>query len=82
MTATEPTRSRRRAGARMRLFVWVALAVAVLGEGGHRLFDQYGSAVGHHLFHIVLVGGASLLFVALALYDISRNGRPRFSWRQ
>ncbi len=77
MTAPHPPSSRQR----LRLFVWVALAVAVVGEGGHRLFDAYGSTIGHHAFHIVMVGGASLLFVALAAYDIHRNGRPRFTWR-
>lgn len=71
-----------RVGPRMRRFLWVAVAVAIMGEGGHRLFDQYGSAVGHHFFHIVMVGGAALLFLGLAIVDIRRNGRPRFSWRQ
>jgi hypothetical protein len=81
MNALQSPPADRRVGPRVRLFFWGALAVAVVGEGGHRLFDQYGTAVGHHLFHILMVGGAALLFFAIAVYDIRRNGRPRFSWR-
>jgi hypothetical protein len=66
---------------RARRFLWAAIAVAVVGEGGHQLFDRYGTALGHHAFHIVTIGGASLLFAALVISDIRRNGRPHFSWR-
>jgi hypothetical protein len=65
----------------MRRFLWAGLAVAVIGEGGHQLFDRYGTAIGHHAFHIAMIGGASLLFAGLVALDIRRNGRPRFSWR-
>lgn len=76
-----PPRPRTTVGPRMRRFLWIALAIAVAGEGGHQLFDRYGTAIGHHFFHIVLGGSAILLFVALAIHDIRRHGKPRFSWR-
>lgn len=84
MTTTmepSPPRPRSAVGPRMRRFLWVALAIAIIGEGGHQLFDRYGTAIGHHFFHIVLGGGAILMFLALVIYDIRRNGRPRLSWR-
>ena len=75
-------RARPQAGRdRARRFLWAALAVAIVGEGGHQLFDRYGTALGHHAFHVVTVGGASLLFAAIVVADIRRNGRPHFSWR-
>jgi hypothetical protein len=66
---------------RARRFLWAAVAVAVVGEGGHRLFDAYGTALGHHAFHVVTVGGATLLFAAIVVGDIRANGRPHFSWK-
>ena len=66
---------------RMRRFLRAALAVAFVGEGGHRLFDAYGTSLGHHAFHIATVGGASLLFAAIVVSDIRANGPPHFSWR-
>ena len=65
---------------RARRFLWAAVAVAVVGEGGHRLFDAYGTALGHHAFHVVTIGGATLLFAAIVAADIRANGPPRFSW--
>lgn len=75
-------RPRRQAGRdRARRFLQAALAVAIVGESGHQLFDRYGTALGHHAFHVVSVGAASLLFAAVVVADIRRNGRPHFSWR-
>ena len=74
--------SRPRAGReRRRRFLQAALAVAIVGEGGHQLFDRYGTAVGHHAFHVATIGAASLLFAGIVIADIRRNGAPRFSWR-
>jgi hypothetical protein len=66
---------------RARRFLYAAIAVAIVGEGGHQLFDRYGTALGHHAFHVVTVGAASLLFAGIVISDIRRNGRPHFSWR-
>jgi hypothetical protein len=66
---------------RRRRFLQAAVAVAIVGEAGHQLFDRYGTAVGHHAFHVATIGGASLLFAGIVVADIRRNGPPRFSWR-
>jgi hypothetical protein len=76
-----PSFGRSLASPRMRRFLWAAVAVAVVGEGGHQLFDRYGTAFGHHAFHIFMVGAAAMMFAAIVYVDIRRNGRPRFSWR-
>lgn len=65
----------------MRRLLWAGLAIAILGEGGHQLFDRYGTAIGHHAFHVGMVGAAAILFAAIIVLDIRRNGAPRFSWR-
>ncbi|HLB62394.1 MAG TPA: hypothetical protein VJN50_06665 [Actinomycetota bacterium] len=55
-------------------------ALVALGEAGHVLLDRFGTAFGHHLFHVLFAGGAAILFGVFALVDIRRNGLPRFSW--
>lgn len=58
-----------------------ALALGVLGEIGHRLLERLGDTLAHHLFHLTFGAGAALVFAALVLADIRRNGWPTFSWR-
>ncbi|HWB70887.1 MAG TPA: hypothetical protein VG452_01615 [Egibacteraceae bacterium] len=59
----------------------VLVALAVVGEAGHRLLVQLDQAVAHHLFHVVFGAGAGVAFVGLVVVDIARNGWPSFSWR-
>lgn len=83
MTPLEPSQPHPSltAGERLRRFLWVAVVVAVLGEGGHQLLQRYGTELGHHAFHVGMVAVATLLFGVVVAYDVRRNGRPRFSWR-
>ncbi|MEX0832478.1 MAG: hypothetical protein WD276_01185 [Actinomycetota bacterium] len=58
----------------------LVVAVAGLGELGHQLFDHFHWA-GHHAFHLLFPVAAVAVFAGLAIADMRRNGRPRFSWR-
>jgi hypothetical protein len=56
------------------------LGLVALGEAGHQLFERMGWEAGHHAFHLAYGVGAILAFLALAAWDLRRNGLPRFTW--
>jgi hypothetical protein len=59
----------------------VLAPIVLLGEVGHEVLGRIGQVVAHHLFHILFLGGAVVVFAAYAIVDIRRHGRPSFSWR-
>lgn len=65
--------------------VYLLPALAV-GFGGHGHADSVAAEAGghllaHHFFHLVFIGGASLVFVVYVAFLILENGWPKFSWR-
>ncbi len=84
----------RAARSRARLFrVWplvalvLPLTAASLAVPGGVTHEHAGAAVhglgsmGHHLFHLFVVGAAAVVFASYVAVDIRRRGRPAFSWR-
>ena len=56
----------------------------LLGSGhGHGLgvVPHLDVHVGHHFFHLVFFGGASLIFALYVAFLVWENGWPKFSWR-
>ena len=60
--------------------VLVFVALALVGELGHRFFLWTGWTGAHHLFHFLYGAGALVVFSRYVVHDIRRNGVPRFSW--
>jgi hypothetical protein len=84
-SAIRPRRAAVKPGRRSGIIVYILPALAFLLGGGH---DQGLGIVphldvhpGHHLFHLVFFGGASLIFVLYMAFLVWENGWPKFSWR-
>ncbi len=65
------------------VYVLPALAVAFGGHGHGPATVPHVDAhlVGHHFFHLVFIGAASLIFLVYVAFLVIENGRPTFSWR-
>jgi hypothetical protein len=62
----------------------IALATVTAVAAGdtlHVALHALAVPLPHHLFHIVFIGGAALVFWIWVALDVSRHGAPRFSWR-
>jgi hypothetical protein len=74
-----------RLGSRSALIVYVIPALAFLLGGGHDhglgIVPHLDVHLGHHFFHLVFFGGASLIFVLYVAFTVWENGWPKFSWR-
>jgi hypothetical protein len=55
--------------------------IVLLGELGHHELNRLGQVLAHHMFHVLFLGGAAVVFAVYAMVDIRRHGRPSFSWR-
>ena len=74
-----------RLGSRSALIVYVIPALAFLLGGGHDhglgIVPHLDVHLGHHFFHVVFFGGASLIFALYVAFTVWENGWPKFSWR-
>jgi hypothetical protein len=66
--------------------VVAVLAVGVANSGAgmhdHGHFHHAASAsVAHHLLHLLVIGGAAVIFYLCVVADVVKNGWPSFSWR-
>jgi hypothetical protein len=50
-------------------------------DHGLGLVPRLDLHLGHHLFHLVFFGGASLIFALYVAFLVWENGWPKFSWR-
>ena len=46
-----------------------------------RFLHSAHQALGHHAAHILLIGGAALVYAGYLAVHVARNGLPAFSWR-
>lgn len=74
-----------RPGSRSAIVVYVLPALAFFLGSGHDhglgLVPHLDLHLGHHFFHLVFFGGASLIFVLYVGFLVWENGWPKFSWR-
>ena len=71
-------------GRRSALVVYILPAFAfIMGGHDHGLgvVPHLDMHLGHHFFHVVFFGGASLIFLIYVGFLVRENGWPRFSWR-
>ena len=70
---------------RSAVIVYVVPALAFLLGGGHDhglgIVPHLDVHLGHHFFHLVFFGGASLVFALYVAFMVRENGWPKFSWR-
>jgi hypothetical protein len=71
-------------GRRSALVVYMLPAFAFI-MGGHDhglgLVPHLDAHLGHHFFHAVFFGGASIIFLIYVGFLVRENGWPKFSWR-
>ena len=71
-------------GRRSALVVYLFPALAfVMGGHDHGLgvVPHLDLHLGHHFFHVVFFGGASLIFLLYVGFLVREEGWPKFSWR-
>jgi hypothetical protein len=64
--------------------VLAALTIGVVSSSAgadHHGHLHLSGHMGHHLVHLVFVGGGAILFSVYAAADVKKNGWPTFSWR-